>query len=243
MITSGIATARVDPPVDEPAPQNEKPIIYTGGLLTKGSHPINRDGIKLVDLIDTLADEGAKNVGRFASIRRFDEEGAIVEVLTVEISHARKHPSANHTIRSGDQIALLKDFSDWKDLSDWSNGDRKTRYERVSIVGPITSGGSPEALKPPNDDEVLHAFESVAPDWVKKWTDEKNENRQIVKEKIADFTDPPRFYPLIGDAQLHHAHYKVTLKFGDNIKVAGVHESEVIYIDHNHFHMIRGEQQ
>jgi hypothetical protein len=30
-------------------------------------------------------------------------------------------------------------------------------------------------------------------------------NVRIVKEKIADYVDPPRVYPLIGPAQLHHA--------------------------------------
>ena len=35
-------------------------------------------------------------------------------------------------------------------------------------------------------------------------------NIRIVKERIADYIDPPRFVPLIGPAQLHHAHYKCT---------------------------------
>jgi hypothetical protein len=38
-------------------------------------------------------------------------------------------------------------------------------------------------------------------------------NVQIVKEKIADYVDPPRFIPLIGMASLHHAHYKCTIYF------------------------------
>ena len=34
-----------------------------------------------------------------------------------------------------------------------------------------------------------------------------------MKEQIADYVDPPRFYPLIGPAQLHHCHYKCTVYF------------------------------
>ncbi len=31
------------------------------------------------------------------------------------------------------------------------------RYERVPILGPITSGGPPVALDPPSDDEIMRA--------------------------------------------------------------------------------------
>ena len=68
----------------------------------------------------------------------------------------------------------------------------------------------------------------------------------IIKKKIADYVDPPRVVPLIGPAQLHHAHYKCTIYFTER-KIVGwpvphtlIDEDavEVIYIDHNHFHMV-----
>ncbi len=59
-------------------------------------------------------------------------------------------------------------------------------------------------------------------------------NVRIVKEKIADYVDPPRFVPLIGMAQLHHAHYKCTIYFSDRTDKDA---NEVMYIDHNHFHL------
>lgn len=53
----------------------------------------------------------------------------------------------------------------------------------------------------------------------------------VIREKIADFVDPPRFYPLIGPARLHHCHYKGTLFIGDD-------QVDVVYIDSTHLHPI-----
>ena len=58
--------------------------------------------------------------------------------------------------------------------------------------------------------------------------------------------DPPRFYPLVGPAQLHHAQYKCTVYFTEIMKVGwpipytttNEDGQEVIYIDHNHLHMV-----
>jgi hypothetical protein len=60
------------------------------------------------------------------------------------------------------------------------------------------------------------------------------------------YIDPPRFYPLIGPAQLHHAHYKCTVYCSERTIVGypvphtldDREVIEVIYIDHNHFHMV-----
>ena len=71
-------------------------------------------------------------------------------------------------------------------------------------------------------------------------------NVRIVKEKIADYLDPPRVMPLVGPVQLHHAHYKCTVYYTETVRVGWpvphtlVDEDaqEVIYIDHNHLHMV-----
>lgn len=124
----------------------------------------------------------------------------------------------------------------------------KERYDRVPILGPTTSGGPPVALDPPSDDEVMRALEKAKPvqgGIPLVWEKQRN-NVRIIKEKIADYVDPPRFYPLIGPAQLHHAHYKCTIYFDEKTTVGypvphTLHDQEsveVIYIDHNHFHMV-----
>lgn len=125
---------------------------------------------------------------------------------------------------------------------------RKERYDRVPILGPITSGSQPVALDPPSDDEVMVAMEKANPvqgNWPFLYERNRN-NVRIVKEKISDYVDAPRVYPLIGPAQQHHAHYKCTVYYEDvrNIgwpvphRLVDEDAREVVYIDHNHLHMV-----
>lgn len=125
---------------------------------------------------------------------------------------------------------------------------RKERYDRVPILGPITSGAEPVALDPPSDDEVMWALEKAQPvQGNVPFLYERNRNNvRIVKEKIADYVDPPRHYPLVGPAQQHHAHYKCTIYYQDvrhigwpvPHKLVDEDAREVVYIDHNHLHMV-----
>ena len=122
------------------------------------------------------------------------------------------------------------------------------RYERVPILGPNTAGGPAVALDPPTDDEVVRALEKARPvqGGIPFFYEKQRNNVRIIKEKIADYIDPPRFYPLIGPAQLHHAHYKCTIYCSERAIVGypvphtldDREVIEVIYIDHNHFHMV-----
>jgi len=122
------------------------------------------------------------------------------------------------------------------------------RYDRAPILGPITAGGPAIALDEPSDDEVMVALEKARPvqgGFPMLWEKQRNDVR-IVKEKIADYIDPPRVVPLIGPAQLHHAHYKCSIFFSERTIVGwpvphwleDEDTVEVIYIDHNHFHMV-----
>jgi hypothetical protein len=122
------------------------------------------------------------------------------------------------------------------------------RYNRVPILGPITSGGPVVALDPPSDDEIMRALEKARPiEGGLPLLDElQRSNVRIVKCKIADYVDPPRVYPLIGPAQQHHSHWKCTIYYtevnrvGWPVPYTTVDEdaSEVIYVDHNHLHMV-----
>jgi hypothetical protein len=124
----------------------------------------------------------------------------------------------------------------------------KERYDRVPVLGPVTSGGPPVALDPPSDDEVMRALENVEPtEGGLPMLYERNRNNvRIVKEKIADYTDPPRVYPLVGPAQQHHAHYKCTIYYEDVRHIGWpvphtIRDDEaqqVVYVDHNHLHMV-----
>lgn len=127
----------------------------------------------------------------------------------------------------------------------------RERYSRVPILGPITAGGPPVALDPPSDDEVMRALERA--DSVEGGVPllfERQRNRvRIVPELIAEYVDPPRVYPLIGPAQLHHAHYKCTIYFEEVTRVGwpvpyttrDEDSRQVVYIDHNHLHMVEAD--
>ncbi|MFO0922532.1 MAG: hypothetical protein U0905_08625 [Pirellulales bacterium] len=124
----------------------------------------------------------------------------------------------------------------------------RERYSRVPILDPIVTTGNTIALDPPSDDEVMQALENARPvrGGVPLLTEKQRNNVRIVKEKIADYIDDPRFIPAIGFAQLHHAHYKCTIYFEERTingwpvpYTLNDNESmEVIYIDHNHFHRV-----
>ena len=124
----------------------------------------------------------------------------------------------------------------------------KERYDRVPVLGPITSGGPAVALDPPSDDEIMRALERAQPleGGIPYLQEVQRNNVRIVKEKCADYVDPPRVYPLIGPAQLHHAHYKCTIYYTQVTRVGwplphtltDEDAVEVVYIDHNHMHMV-----
>ena len=135
-------------------------------------------------------------------------------------------------------------FQDKKEDEFWEH----ERYERVPILGPITQGGVPQALDPPSDDEILRALEKVDPveGGFPFLHERQRSNIQITKCLVADYVDPPRVYPMIGPAQQHHAHYKCTVYYTSTVRVGwpiphtlrDEDSREVIYIDHNHLHMV-----
>jgi len=124
----------------------------------------------------------------------------------------------------------------------------KERYDRLPILAPLAEGAPHAALDPPSQDEVMRALESARPlegGFPFLYETQRN-NVRIVVEPIADFVDPPRVYPMVGPAQLHHARYKCTVYFTqiDNVgwplphTVKNEDAEEVVYIDHDHLHMV-----
>lgn len=144
----------------------------------------------------------------------------------------------------GVPIPISPYFQDNKEDEWWHN----ERYDRVPILGPITGGNDPVALDPPSDDEIMRALEKAQPieGGVPFLWERTRNNVRIVKHKIADYVDPPRQYPIVGPAQHHHAQYKCTIYYEDVRRIGWpvphtlVDEDaqEVVYIDHNHLHMV-----
>jgi len=124
----------------------------------------------------------------------------------------------------------------------------KERYDRVPILGPLTAGGPATALDPPSEDEIMRAFERArqVEGGLPFLHEIQRNNVRIVTERLGDYVDPPRVYPLIGPAQLHHAHYKCIIHLTETTRVGwpipytttDEDTQEVIYIDHNHLHMV-----
>ena len=71
-------------------------------------------------------------------------------------------------------------------------------------------------------------------------------NVRFLIEKIGEKVDPCKVYPLAGPCQLVHCHYKCTVYYTEVTHVGwpvphtlvDEDSQEVLYIDHNHFHMV-----
>jgi hypothetical protein len=135
-------------------------------------------------------------------------------------------------------------FQDQQEDRAWE----KERYERVPILEPLVPGAPVMALDEPSDDEVVRALGRARPieGGLPMVHDIQRNNVRITKELLQDRIDPPRVYPLIGPAQLHHAQWKCNVYFTEvthigwpiPYTVKNEDAQEVIYIDHDHLHMV-----
>ncbi|MDR0390408.1 MAG: hypothetical protein LBH59_00755 [Planctomycetaceae bacterium] len=122
-----------------------------------------------------------------------------------------------------------------------------TRFNGVDILDPIV-GTDHIALDPPTDDQCVRHFEKIRPitGQVPGLETCRRDIVGITKELIADYIEEPRFFPLIGPAQVHHAHYKITIYFKETINVGWpvphtINDDEaveVFYVDKDHLHRV-----
>ena len=92
-------------------------------------------------------------------------------------------------------------------------------------------------LEPPSTGEVLRAM-SQAPRYVPTILKVYRDDISVVTEPLVKQVDPPRFFPLVGVAELHHYHWKCTVYYnetvesGDPFAVCSKRSRvEVVYID------------
>ena len=115
---------------------------------------------------------------------------------------------------------------------------------RTPVMPPIRPGfAAPLCEDPPGQDEILRAMPHVLrglPYVVEEFRDDID----IKVERIKDSIDPPRFFPLVGQAQLHHCHWKCTIYYTETIESgypfpfrAKKPRTEVIYMDKDHLHL------
>jgi hypothetical protein len=119
----------------------------------------------------------------------------------------------------------------------------KTDFRTV-IMPPIREGFPPPVCEdPPDEATVLRALADVARG-VPYIYEEFRDDIEVITERIVDRIDPPRFYPLIGPAQLHHCHWKCTVYYTETIESGYPFavrlrrpRVQVVYIDRDHLHL------
>jgi hypothetical protein len=118
---------------------------------------------------------------------------------------------------------------------------------RTPIMPPIREGYPPPLCEDPPDEAMILRAISRVKRGVPYFCEEHRDDIEIVSERLVDRIDPPRFFPLVGPAQLHHCHWKCTVYYTQT------HESgypfpyrckkrrvEVVYIDKDHLHVYPG---
>jgi hypothetical protein len=104
---------------------------------------------------------------------------------------------------------------------------------RTPILPPLREGFPPPLCEDP------HVCRGV-PYFVEEFRD----NVQVVTELLVDKIDPPRFFPLVGPAQLHHCHWKCTVYYTETVESGYPFpfrcvkpRVQVVYIDLDHLHL------
>src|SRR5437588_559088 len=87
---------------------------------------------------------------------------------------------------------------------------------RTPVLPPIPPGHRPLCEDPPDRAEILRTMQRVTRG-IPYIFEEFRDDIEFTVEKIVDRIDPPRFFPLIGPAQLHHCHWKCTVYFTETI--------------------------
>jgi hypothetical protein len=109
-----------------------------------------------------------------------------------------------------------------------------------TVLPPIPPGTRPEARAP-----RLARIEKALPLPVQTpLYRETRDDLDGVVEKLVDEIEPPRFYPLIGPAQVHHGHWKCTVTYDETVAVSFPfafeivrRQSQVVYVDTDHLHI------
>jgi hypothetical protein len=118
---------------------------------------------------------------------------------------------------------------------------------RTPLMPPTRDGyPDPTCEDRPSEREVLRAMKRVTRG-VPYIFEEFRDNIRIDFERLEDSIDPPRFYPLVGLARLHHCHWKCTIYYTETIQSnypfpakLKKRRIEVVYIDKDHLHQYVG---
>ena len=134
----------------------------------------------------------------------------------------------------------------------WVAERMQAKYEhkndgRTPIMPPLRDGfPAPICEDPPSDGEVLRAMPRVARG-VPYAFEQFRDDIVIVKNRLVDKIDPPRFFPLVGPAQLHHCHWECIIYYTETVQSdypfptkVKKQRTQVLYIDKDHLHLYVG---
>jgi RNA polymerase sigma factor (sigma-70 family) len=112
--------------------------------------------------------------------------------------------------------------------------------ERPEKVTVLKGAGDLARLEAPSEAEVLRALPR-GPREVPTVLKVSRDDVQVVTERLARQVDPPRVYPLVGAAELHHCHWKCTVYYTETVEATYPYpvrtkrpRVEVVYIDKNY---------
>jgi hypothetical protein len=134
-------------------------------------------------------------------------------------------------LRPGARVSLRMDLSNRSIQEIWIRGENN----QSTVVR--DAAGLKRALREPAAEEVLRALpkgKSGVPYVYEASRDDMN----ITTELLVDRADPPRFFPLVGWARLHHREWKCTVRYTETVQSAYPFpflsrrpQVEVVYID------------
>lgn len=114
---------------------------------------------------------------------------------------------------------------------------------RTPVLPPIPAGYRPLCEDPPDRAAILRAMPRVTRG-VPYIYEEFRDDIEFTVEKLVDVVDPPRFFPLVGPAQIHHCHWKCTVFYTETLESSypmpfrcKKRRTEVVYIDKDHLHL------
>jgi hypothetical protein len=135
----------------------------------------------------------------------------------------------------------------------WVYDRMQDRYQhdkdhKTPILPPIRDGYPlPRCEDEPSDLEVLRVFNERRIRGVPYIYEEFQDDLYITKNLVVDSIDPPRFFPLVGMAQLHHCHWECGIYYNDLIQSSYPYPTyirkpkmEVVLIDKDHLHLYAG---
>jgi hypothetical protein len=109
--------------------------------------------------------------------------------------------------------------------------------ERPGKATPLKSVRDLAHLDPPSEAEVLRALQQ-RPRNIPTILEVFRDDIQVVTERLARQVDRPRFFPLVGEAELHHCHWKCTVYSNETVESSYPYplrtkrpRVEVVYID------------